>query len=242
MLNNSIQILLTYFAVLAVNPQTLQTCSSFLMNPSNNVNKAYTVSTSTRTKTTTTTATSTLAITTPKSNNALFSSSNPIEEESEEEKEARMKLVRQLQKSFYQDEIEEIKPPQKGSTIIEDVPLLRTQWSELPGYQNVLHIHVPHYTNMFQKILRSGAKNKYFGHLYLPGGSENLDNPEYKLEENTKAPLIGALMKITSHRELEDGRLILIVQALEKFRVVKAKRHYSPYSIATIEIMPDNGA
>ena len=92
---------------------------------------------------------------------------------------------------------------------------------------------------MFQKILRSGAKNKYFGHLYLPGGSENLDNPEYKLEENTKAPLIGALMKITSHRELEDGRLILIVQALEKFRVVEAKRHHSPYSIATIEIMPD---
>ena len=213
----SIQALLTYFAALVANPHTLQPCSSFLMNPTNNnVNQAYSYSP-----------------------NALFSSSNPIEEESKEEKEARMKLVRQLQKSFYQDEIEEIKAPQKGSTIMEDVPLWRTQWSELPGYQNVLHVHVPHYTNMFQKILRSDAKSKYFGHLYLPGGSENLDNPEYQLKENTKAPLIGALMKITSHRELEDGRLILVVQALEKFRVVEAKRHHSPYSIADIEIIPD---
>lgn len=205
------------------------------MNPKNDVNKVYTVSTST----TTTAPTLTSTITAPKSNNVLFSSSNPIEEESEEEREARMKLVRQLQRSFYQDEMEEIKPPAEGSTIIEDMPLWRTQWSELPGYQNVLHVHVPHYTNMFQKILRSDAKNKYFGHLYLPGGSENLDNPDYKLEENTKAPLVGALMKITSHRELEDGRLILVVQALEKFRIVEAKRHHSPYSIATVEILPD---
>lgn len=231
MSNASIQVLLSYLVVLAVYPHSFQPCSSFLMNSKNNVHTSYTAGASAS-------ASVSVTITTPKSN-ALFLSSNPIEEESEEEREQRMNLVRQLQKSFYQDEIEATKPPQKGSTIMEDVPLWRTQWSELPGYQNVLNVHVPHYTNMFQKILRSDAKTKYFGHLYLPGGSENLDNPDYKLEENTKASLTGVLMKITSHKELEDGRLVLVVQALEKFQVVEAKRHHSPYSIATIEITPD---
>mmetsp|Transcript_22330 Transcript_22330/g.33437 ORF Transcript_22330/g.33437 Transcript_22330/m.33437 type:complete len:518 (-) Transcript_22330:56-1609(-) len=184
------------------------------------------------------------------------SSSNPIDDESEEEREKRMELVRQLQKSFYKDDIISISKPRRGSTIMKDVPLWRTQWTELPGFQNVLNVHVPHYTNMFQKILRSNASSvsegdssressssedncKYFGHLYLEGGSENLDNPEYKLEEGSKSTLTGVLMKISAHKELEDGRLVLVVQALEKFKVLEAKRHHSPYSIATIEITPD---
>lgn len=173
----------------------------------------------------------------------LHASSNPIENETEEERKHRMEMVRQLQKSFYQDETESVKPPSRGSIIMEDVPLWRTQWTELPGFQNVLNVHVPHYTNMFQKILRSdkdSSASKYFGHLYLPGGSENLDNPEYRLEENTKASLTGVLMRITSHKEMDDGRLMIVVQALEKFRVVHAKRHHSPYSIATIELVPDD--
>jgi Lon protease-like protein len=176
---------------------------------------------------------------TPNNSNLFMSNNNPIDDESEEERQARMDLVRQLQKSFYQDEIECTNAPSKGSTIMEDLPLWRTQWTELPGFQNVLNVHVPHYTNMFQKILRSDSKTKYFGHLYLPGGSENLDNPEYKLEEGSKASLTGVLMKISSYEELDDGRLVLVVQALEKFRVVEAKRHHSPYSIATVEIIPD---
>ncbi len=164
---------------------------------------------------------------------------DPIENESEEEKAERMNMVRKLQRMYYQDEKETSKPPEKDSFIMEDVPLWRTQWTELPGSQRVLNVHVPHYTNMFRKILSSDTKTKYFGHLYLPGGSENIDNPEYRLEENTKSTLIGTLMKITSYKELNDGRMLLVVQALEKFRVVGAKRHHSPYSIATIEIKPD---
>ena len=164
---------------------------------------------------------------------------NPIEEESEEERSKRMDMVRKLQRIYYQDEQEASAPPGKDSFIMEDVPLWRTQWTELPGSQRVLNVHVPHYTNMFRKILCSNTETKYFGHLYLPGGSENIDNPEYRLQENTKSTLTGTLMKITSHRELDDGRILLVVQALEKFRVVSAKRHHSPYSIATIEITPD---
>ncbi len=165
---------------------------------------------------------------------------NPIENESEEERTRRMEMVRKLQRMYYQgDQQDPLTPPEEDSIIMEDVPLWRTQWTELPGSQRVLNVHVPHYTNMFRKILNSNAKTKYFGHLYLPGGSENIDNPEYRLVENSKATLTGVLMKITSYRELKDGRLMLVVQALERFRVVEVKRHHSPYSIANIEIKPD---
>ena len=149
-----------------------------------------------------------------------------------------MDVVRQLQKAFYQNE-DIILPPEKGSKIMKDLPLWRVQWTELPGFQNVLNVHVAHYTNMFQKILFSDAKPKYFGHVYLPGGSDNLDNPEYKLEEGSKASLVGVLMQIADYQQQDDGRLTLIVQALEKFRIVEAQRHHSPYAIATVEILPD---
>lgn len=194
------------------------------------------------------------------------SSSNPDpdpENESAEERAARMELVRHLQKSFYQNE-NTIFPPLKGSTIIKDLPLWRVQWTELPGFQNVLNVHVAHYTNMFQKILYSDSEVKYFGHIYLPGGSDNLDNPDYKMDvdqvkvggvrdkgtgsnttssSNNKgkggAALIGVLMQIADYKQLEDGRFVMIVQALERFRVVEVQRHGSPYAIATVEILPD---
>lgn len=171
------------------------------------------------------------------------SSSDPDpdpENESPEERAARMELVRHLQKSFYQNE-DVILPPSRGSTIIKDLPLWRVQWTELPGFQNVLNVHVAHYTNMFQKILYSDSETKYFGHIYLPGGSDNLDNPMYKMgvDSNSKGTLIGVLMQIADYKQLEDGRFVMIVQALERFRVVEVQRHHSPYAIATVEILPD---
>jgi hypothetical protein len=172
-----------------------------------------------------------------KSRYSLSLSASP-EDENAEDREARMDMVRQLQKSFYQNE-DVILPPERGSTIIKDLPLWRVQWTELPGFQNVLNVHVAHYTNMFQKVIFSDTNPKYFGHIYLPGGSDNLDNPEYKLEEGTKASMVGVLMQIADYKQLNDGRLVLIVQAVEKFRIVEAQRHHSPYAIATVEILPD---
>ena len=161
-----------------------------------------------------------------------------MDDESTEDRENRMNIVRQLQKSFYQNE-NVIVPPKKGSRIMKELPLWRVQWTELPGYQNVLNVHVPHYTNMFQKILFSDTNPKYFGHIYLPGGSENLDNPDYKLEEGTKSSLVGVLMHISDYKQLDDGRLVMIAQAVEKFKIIEAHRHHSPYAIATVEIVPD---
>jgi len=163
---------------------------------------------------------------------------NPNDEETPEQREARMSLVRQLQKSYYSNSTT-VSPPSPGSTLLQNVPLWRVQWTELPGYQNVLNVHEGHYTDMFQRtIAGSGESPRYFGHIYLPKGSENLGNPEYELKEGTKAPLIGTLMQITDAQLEDDGRLTVVVQALERFKVVEVERE-QPYSVATVEILPD---
>eukprot|EP00592_Proboscia_alata_P026206 CAMPEP_0194446264 /NCGR_PEP_ID=MMETSP0176-20130528/128338_1 /TAXON_ID=216777 /ORGANISM="Proboscia alata, Strain PI-D3" /LENGTH=412 /DNA_ID=CAMNT_0039272947 /DNA_START=463 /DNA_END=1701 /DNA_ORIENTATION=- len=119
------------------------------------------------------------------------------------------------------------------------MPLWRVQWTVLPGYQNVLTISQPHYTDMFQRIIAgSGKSPRYFGHIYLPRGSENLGNPEYELKEGTKAPLVGTLMQITEAQLENDGTLTVAVQALERIKVVEVERE-KPYSVATVEIFPD---
>ena len=159
--------------------------------------------------------------------------------ESEEQLAKRMEMIKQIQKVFYSDE-QAIKAPEKGCTAMKHVPLWRVQWTELPGFQNILNVHVPHYTNMFQKIINSNTKPMYFGHIYLPGGSDNLDNTTYAMEEgNTNAAMIGTLMQISDYQQLHDGTLVLIVQGLERFRISNVIRHHSPYAIADIEIFPD---
>ena len=78
---------------------------------------------------------------------------NPNDLETPEERERRMEMVRQIQKSFYGDEAvtEEGQrklavKSDKSSTVLQNVPLWRVQWVELPGYQNILNCHVAHYT------------------------------------------------------------------------------------------------
>ena len=190
-----------------------------------------------------------------------YSSYNPIDNETPEERESRMKLVRELQKTFYKDE--EAPTVQVGletdaslqDTIalstIQNLPLWRVQWTELPGSQNVLNVHVPHYTNMFQKILKGQSKkwgdhddendgtnggDYYFGHIFLPGGSENLDNPDYALREGD----VGTLMRVCDSRQQSDGRLTLVVQALEKFEISSVVRSHSPYAIADVSVRIDD--
>lgn len=174
---------------------------------------------------------------------------NPNDLETPEERKRRMEMVRQIQKSFYQQGDEEsttrttaISSP-NCNTILEELPLWRVQWTELPGYQNMLNVHVAHYTHMFHSIL-SGPKPWYFGHVFLPGGSENLENPEYRLlkqgddQNATKVTYTGVLMRVSDAKQLEDGRLALVVQALERFEVLRATQH-EPYAIAKVKLIPD---
>jgi Lon protease-like protein len=197
---------------------------------------------------------------------------NPLDKETAEEKARRMQLVRRIQQTYYQTSSSSSRPDgsdiaigtdgnnnddedvlfvrsspkrddENSSTIYRNVPLFRVQWTELPGYQNVLNIHVPHYTHMFRKILSSGTSDGgppwRFGHLFLPGGSDNLSNPEYDLSEPSgKASRIGTLMQISDVLEREDGTLGMIVQAIDRFVVVESTQR-APYATATIRLLRD---
>jgi len=168
-----------------------------------------------------------------------------LDDESSEERKERMKLVRQLQESFYKSEIDTddfcVPNNKDDDDILEHVPLFRVQWTELPGYQNVLNIHVPHYTHMFRRIL-SRPKPWRFGHVLLPGGSENLENERYLLSSKStnKKYRIGTLMEISDVIEDESsGHLQMIVQALDRrFEVITATQDI-PYAIANVRLLRD---
>ena len=182
---------------------------------------------------------------------SLSLSLNPNDLESPEERKQRLEWADQISKSFYMNETGVIIENEDGTshtnndnnynhTVLTNVPLWRVQWTELPGYQNVLYCHVPHYTHMFRKVLY-GPKPWYFGHIYLPRGSENLENPDYSLCSKDSRPdvtHIGTLMKVTDYEQLENGELMLIVQALNKFQVTRIHQHL-PFAVATVKLVPD---
>lgn len=201
------------------------------------------------------------------------SSRDPHDGETPEERRARMELVRRIQANFYRplegadaapssttDDDDAIvgdgaggrrwlaRDPRDASLLL-DLPLWRVQWTEFPGYQNVLNVHVAHYTHMFRKLM-SHPRPWYFGHVHLPGGSENLANPDYFLpaegdgdpgggDPAGRVPRVGTLMRIADCLEREDGRLALVVQAVDRIEILAASQHV-PYAVASrARILPD---
>ena len=169
---------------------------------------------------------------------------SPLEEESAEQLQARMVLVRKIQECFYTPSENDPSsgnknkfPLKMGSTVLKDLPLYRVEKTQLPGYQTVLNVN-EFDAHMFWEIISGKSKPWYFGHILLPGGSINLDNPSYELHEGTLAPLTGVLMKICDYQQKDDGTLMLIVQAIEKIKVLETKRH-TPYAIATVQVVPE---
>ena len=179
--------------------------------------------------------------------------------EDSDEMERKMALVRSLQNAYYQNSATEPTILERDTGILRNVPLWRVQWTELPGRSNVLNVHEGTYTNMFETILRS-PKPWYVGHLLLPGGSKNLKSSECRFQLKTwqdeiaddderrdadtsgeRSAVVGTLLRIADFRRLADGRLILLIQALERFVVAKCVRSL-PYSIAHVQILPDYNA
>ena len=56
--------------------------------------------------------------------------------------------------------------------------------------------------------------------------------------EGPKSAVIGTLMRIVDHRRMSDGKMLLLVQALERFVVVRPVREL-PYSVADVMLFPD---
>lgn len=185
---------------------------------------------------------------------------------------------------------------------ISNLPLWRAPWQEVLGRSNVLNVHDPIYTSMFESILYGNANSNsnsnsnqqplYFGHLYLEGGSENLSpskskDPKFQLQtwrgetllnndnksdnqsgddgdesNESQSPqkpkrrpppittattstnphhssaVIGCLLQIQDYRRMSDGRLLLLVHAVERFVISKVTQDL-PYSIANVQLLPD---
>ena len=191
----------------------------------------------------------------------LASSSSSSLEENGDETE-RMELVRQLQKTFYQsspstddtNNNEEPRPRLETTTgRVLNLPLWRVGWVEVPGRANCLNVHEGHYTNMFEKILAGPQETWYFGHLHLPGGTtaartrearfdlktwrEEMQD-EKRFDETERSAVVGSLMRISDFRRLQDGRLVLLVHALERFVVDQVIQTF-PYGMAHVQILPD---
>lgn len=151
--------------------------------------------------------------------------------ESKEDHLRRMEMVRLIEKSFYgqsNSEGTDIGPTLRTTTtpnpdcniILDNVPLMSARWSELPGYQSVLKAYdVPMY-----KTVMSGPKPWYFGHVF--------SRDENRLSQT------GVLMQISDYVEREDGKLTLVVQALERFQIMEFQQQ-QPYTTARIKLSPD---
>jgi Lon protease-like protein len=172
---------------------------------------------------------------------------------SADDEEKRMEMVRQLQNTFYASDDDDSPGVQleESAGRMLNLPLWRVGWVEVPGRSNCLNVHEGHYTNMFEKILRGDSW--YFGHLHLPGGTkaarsnenrfqlkdwrQEVDD-ENRFDEKERSAVVGCLMRITDYRRLKDGRLILLVQGLERF-VVDTVVESFPNGVAHVQLLPD---
>ena len=131
-------------------------------------------------------------------------------------------------------------------------PILKT---ELPGFQHAINVteYNSNFAEMLQEVILSKKSSNsrpnvgpwYYGHLYLPGGYENVDKPEYKLSiaSTGNTPLTGTLMKISDFYKNPKTQTVevVVVQALGRFFVdtSQVQRHGSPFGIASVEMLPD---
>lgn len=178
----------------------------------------------------------------------VSSSQSNSGKDSSVDEERRMAMVRYIQQSFYskqyasQDSYVFEHPTLTNGGLLKNLPLWRVPWVELPGRTNVLNVHEAVYTNMFETLLRSGSDELFFGHLYLENGTKNLKahpvQPWYDNSIPQRAESIGTLMRITDYRRLSNGRLLLLVQAIERFVVTKTISTL-PYSRADVQLLPD---
>jgi len=68
--------------------------------------------------------------------------------------------------------------------------------------------------------------------------TSTLKAPDISTPSIDRSAVVGCLMQIADHRRMEDGRLMLLVQAVERF-VVDEVLETLPYSVANVQILLD---
>lgn len=181
------------------------------------------------------------------------------EKENEEDQRRRMEIVRSLQTSFYKTAVDDHYHPRQeldmDSGICYNLPLWRVPWTEVPGRSNVWNVHEAQYTNLFESILHSEPP-WYVGHLFLSsdaqdeplatwdeqlgggGGTAESRNKSEPSPASSTAAVLGTLLRIVDYRRMQDGRLLLLVQAMERFTVLDVVQEL-PYAIGHVQLLPD---
>ena len=135
---------------------------------------------------------------------------------------------------------------------VRNLPILTWPWHEVPGRTNVLHVHEGAYTHLMETVLRSNPSSSwYVGHVYRQGkptertlkswrevGDDEEDDTDFDDDDDSNTVVLGTLMKITDYRRLSDGRLMVLVQGVERF-VVDQVVQTAPYSVANVQLLPD---
>ena len=100
-----------------------------------------------------------------------------------------------------------------------DVPVCRWGFNILPHHRTTLNVFQAQYTLAFEKLLATPQPWLY-AHILLPGGVDNLADPEFALAApDSKAPAHGTLMQIVAVQREADSRLTLLVQGLARVEV-----------------------
>jgi len=76
------------------------------------------------------------------------------------ETEDRAEQIKKLNDMFYGSTTATDDDADDASNPLSDLPLWRVQWNALPGERQVYNVHVPHYTALFEKLVRRPCINQ----------------------------------------------------------------------------------
>ena len=177
-----------------------------------------------------------------------------------------MKSVRSIQDAFYSSfdssDDRNGRPFLEINTgVMHNLPILISSLTELPGRQTVRFIDNPLDINMLESSLRrcqeqssidGNSSYSYIGQLYRDPNKTEIDNPlsRPKIEswkdippfdnagDGEKDTCIGTLLRIVDFRRVTDGRMVLLVQGVERFAISKVHQKL-PYISVDAQILPD---
>lgn len=140
--------------------------------------------------------------------------------------------VQALKKLFYATDTDPQPEPLhlEEAGLLRDIPLARFRMVVLPHQQVAFNIFQPQLVHMFETLLGT-PKPWLYMHVQLPGGVDNLGNPQYALPglgedadgaPGKKATLQGTLMQVTAMERQPDSRIALICQVRCPNRTAKS--------------------
>ena len=127
--------------------------------------------------------------------------------------------------------------------LLRDIPIARFQFVLLPHQQCAFNIFQPQLVHMYETLLAT-PEPWYYLHAILPGGAENLGNPEYALpttvngDAGPSATLQGTLMRVVAQKRRPDARITLICHGLCRAVVLRGTQAL-PYSRCDVQMLPD---